>query len=164
MLLAGCGAGAEPTPTASPDTDAAAAAPTTEPTSAPTASATTEPVTCETLIDSDTLAQLQAQGWTYEESTFTAGGVTVTDGIQCEWGDLESESTASLMLFGWAPLTAVEATQMQDGLVAEGWTLTETASGADISDSFGMTYRFGDGWVLVSDVADQLLLIQRPGA
>ena len=76
---------------------------------------------------------------------------------------------------GWAPITADDAINMQAGLESEGWLreeadgtvyITEDPMQAPTTDEngYGMTYQFGDGWVLVADVKQNLLLIQRPGA
>lgn len=160
-LLTGCGSGVQPDPTASAGTPAATATPGQDgPTPAPSASAVA--ATCEGIIDPDTLADLQAQGWTYRQSPFSAGGITLDDGLQCEWGDLDGATTANLMLFGWAPVTTAESTAMQDELVAEGWEREASSDGTFVWDAFGMTYEFGEGWVTVSDLREQLPIIRRP--
>lgn len=173
-LLAGCASTPAPTPTATVGTDAPSADPSgaPEPTAAPTE--TSAALTCDTLIDADTVDQLQSQGWTAKETPFAAGGVTLDDGLQCTWADYDVPS-GNLMLFGWAPLTADQAADMQSGLETEGWLREDTGGSVYITEDpaqaptideqgYGMTYEFGDGWVIVADVKQNLLLIQRPGA
>lgn len=174
-MLSGCASSPEPTPTATVGTDAPSAdpsAPAPEPTARPTA--TDAAATCETLIVGDLLDELTAQGWTAKETPFAAGGVTVDGGLQCTWADYDVPS-GNLMLFGWAPITADQATRMQKGLEAEGWLreegsetlyITEDPMQAPTIDEngYGMTYEFGDGWVTVSDTKQNLLLISRPAS
>ncbi|PZU49577.1 MAG: nitrate ABC transporter substrate-binding protein [Microbacterium sp.] len=173
-LLAGCAGGAAPTPTGTGD-----AGPSTTPTNAqpdPSPTATTAPATatCESLITSDVLAELKEKGWTSQESPFSAGGITLDEGLQCMWADF-SVASGNLLIFGWAPITADDAINMQAGLESEGWLreeadgtvyITEDPMQAPTTDEngYGMTYQFGDGWALVADVKQNLLLIQRPGA
>lgn len=173
LLLTGCGAAAEPTPSQT----GGAGTPTTAPTAAepePSADpiATAAAATCESIISADILADLGAQGWTSQENPFTAGGVTAADGILCTWADYDVAS-ANSMLFGWAPLTADEATAMQNGLGSEGWLreidgdsvyITEDPEQALTVDEngYGMTYRFGNGWVILADTKQYLLLVERP--
>lgn len=152
-----------PTPTA---TDAGAATPTTSPTTVPEA-------TCDSLVAEDILTDLTAKGWTFEEAPFTAGDLTLDDGLQCTWADF-SVASGNLFLFGWAPITADEAQQAQDQLVAQGWTIedaedgglyvTEDGTRAPTVDEngYGMTYEFGGGWVTIADTKQNLLLIERP--
>ena len=116
--------------------------------------------------------QLVAKGWSFKETPFAAGGVTLDDGLQCTWADFTKPS-GNLLLFGWAPLTGDQATKIQNALEQEGWKresegdyvyLTQDASQAPTVDEngYGMTYEFGDGWVTLSDTKQNLLLIQRP--
>lgn len=173
-LLTGC-ASAHPEPT---DTADAAAQPTTpadtDTDATPEPQNTTASATCETIISEDTLSTLNAQGWSARESALEAGGITLDEGLQCMWTDYENP-TGDLMIFGWAPITAEEAREMQDGLVAEGWLRQEEGDVLYITEDpeqaltvdengDGMTYAFGDGWVTVADVKQGLLLIHRPGA
>ena len=174
LLLTGCGAGSQdPAPTATVGTDA--------PTTAPTASqpdATSSPdaggvdATCDSIVVADVHEQLVAKGWSFKETPFAAGGVTLDDGLQCTWADFTKPS-GNLLLFGWAPLTGDQATKIQNALEQEGWKresegdyvyLTQDASQAPTVDEngYGMTYEFGDGWVTLSDTKQTLLLIQRP--
>lgn len=175
LLLAGCGASAEPTPTETIGTDAPTQAP-TDAAPVPTAepSDTAADLTCETLLSQDLLDELAAKGWTAKEAPFAAGGVTLDKGLQCTWADYAVPS-GNLMIFGWAPITPDQAKAMQQGLGAKGWLrktdsdtvyITEDPTQAPTTDEngYGMTYEFGDGWVTVADVKQSLLLIQRPAS
>lgn len=173
LLLTGCGAGSEaPAPTATVGTDAPTTAPTSEPdpTSSPDAGGVD--ATCDSIVVADVHEQLVAKGWSFKETPFAAGGVTLDDGLQCTWADFTKPS-GNLLLFGWAPLTGDQATKIQNALEQEGWKresegdyvyLTQDASQAPTVDEngYGMTYEFGDGWVTLSDTKQNLLLIQRP--
>lgn len=175
LLLTGCGSAAQPDPTETAGTDAPTTAPTdAQPDAAATPTPTAVSATCDTIIGDELLSELGAQGWTYREAPFAAGGVTPEGGLLCTWADYDVPS-GNLMLFGWAPLTAEEAASMQRGLESEGWLREEDGTGVYITedpmqapttdeDGYGMTYRFGDGWVTVADVKQGLLLIHRPGA
>ena len=173
LLLTGCSGSAEPDPTATVGTTAPSGAP-TDAAPQPSASADAAPVdaTCESILDADTVAQFGAQNWTYKETPFAAGGVTLDDGLQCTWADYDVPS-GNLMIFGWAPITADQAAQMQQGLEAEGWLSEDDGTNSYITEDpmqaptvddngYGMTYQFGDGWVTVADVKQNLLLIQLP--
>jgi len=173
LLLTGCSGSADPDTTATVGTTAPSAAP-TDAAPQPSASADAAPVdaTCESILDADTVAQFGAQNWTYKETPFAAGGVTLDDGLQCTWADYDVPS-GNLMIFGWAPITADQAAQMQQGLEAEGWLSEDDGTNSYITEDpmqaptvdengYGMTYQFGDGWVTVADVKQNLLLIQLP--
>jgi len=175
LLLTGCGTSAEPDPTATVGGGTPSAAPTdAQPTPSATPSATAAAATCDSLIVPDVHEELGAQGWTFKETPFAAGGVTLGKGLQCTWADYTTAS-GNLMLFGWAPITVDQAADMQRGLEAQGWLREEDGSGVYITEDpmqaptiddngYGMTYQFGDGWVTVSDTKQNLLLIQRPQA
>ncbi|MFT4282777.1 hypothetical protein [Microbacterium sp.] len=130
-------------------------------------------VTCENLLPADQVAELTEQGWTFREDPFLIGDTEFPDGISCTWGDFEQEVEDDLLLFGWSPITAEEATTAQTALESEGWIIEQGADGTYVTedpegainrdeDGYGMTYLFGDGWVTVSDTKQGLLLIQRP--
>jgi hypothetical protein len=171
LLLSGCASGSEPTPTATVGGDT----PTTSPTAQPAPSATTTAsaaATCDSIIVADVHDELGAQGWTFKETPFAAGGVTLDRGLQCTWADY-SVASGNLMLFGWGPITADQAATMQQGLEAEGWLREESGDDVFITEDpmqaptiddngYGMTYEFGDGWVMVADTKQNLLLMERP--
>lgn len=172
MLLAGCGGGGSPAATSSDDPTAGVSPTPTQasPTPSPTASDVT--ATCEGIVVPDVLQNLTSLGWTYRETPFEAGGVSLDDGLQCAWADY-SVASGNLLIFGWAPITGAQADAMQQGLEAAGWIrltegstvyITEDPDQAPTldADGYGMTYEFGDGWVTVADVKQGLLLIQRP--
>ncbi|WP_336633469.1 MULTISPECIES: nitrate ABC transporter substrate-binding protein [unclassified Microbacterium] len=175
LLLSGCAGTAAQAPTAIVGTDAPTSAPpeASDPTPADP-SATPEDVTCDSLIDPDVLTDLQAQGWTAKETPFAAGGVTLSQGLVCTWANY-TQPSGSILIFGWAPLTADQSTKMQSGLEGQGWIRKKDGSSLYITEDpaqaptvdpsgYGMTYEFGDGWVTVGDLKQNLLLIRRPGA
>lgn len=173
LLLTSCAGGTAPAPASTDDVAAPTTAPSAaEPTAAPSPTVTAGALTCESLISSELLAQFDAQGWTAKQSPLSAGGVTLTEGLQCMWGDY-TVGSGNVMIFGWAPITADEATRMQRGLESEGWLREEEGGALYITEDpersptidvngYGMTYQFGDGWVMVADLKQNLLLIQRP--
>ncbi|GAA3020299.1 hypothetical protein GCM10010462_02890 [Microbacterium dextranolyticum] len=129
-------------------------------------------VTCDSIIGDDLRAEFAAQKWTSKKTPFAAGGVTLDDGLLCTWANYAVPS-GNLMMFGWAPITSDQAAKMQSGLESKGWLRKDIAGVLYITedpnqtptvdaDGFGMTYQFGDGWVTVADVKQNLLLIQRP--
>lgn len=147
------------------------------PTSTPTATSDAVDVgdlTCESLIGADTLAQLQEQNWTSQQSEFAIGDVVYDDGLACTWGDF-TVASGNVLIFGWAPIDADEATAARTELQSEGWRIEEGSEGEYLTEDpaqsltiddngYGMTYLFGDGWVTMSDTKQGLLLIERPGA
>ena len=174
LLLAGC-ATAAPGPEGSalptaPTAEATATTGPSEPSPTPT-SAPTE-VSCESIISTDTAAQLAAQGWTAKESPLVVGTTTVSDGLSCMWADFAVPSGA-LLIFGWGPIDDADAVAAQNELLAQGWMREEGTEGTYITedpmqapttdvDGYGMTYLFGDGWGTVADTKQGLLLINRP--
>jgi hypothetical protein len=86
-------------------------------TSSPTPGASTRRATRSS---SPTCEQLVAKGWSFKETPFAAGGVTLDDGLQCTWADFTKPS-GNLLLFGWAPLTGDQATKIQNALEQQGW-------------------------------------------
>ncbi len=172
LLLAGCASGSTPTPTATAGGGTSTTAPPQgQPTPSATATASAD-ATCDSIIDADTHAELSAQGWTFRETPFAAGGVTLDEGLQCTWADYTVPS-GNLLLFGWGLVTDSQAATMQQGLVTEGWPREESGGQVFITEDpmqaptvddngYGMTYEFGDGWVMVADTKQNLLLIQRP--
>lgn len=174
-LFAGCSGGASPAPTGSAD---GGGTPTPAPTDVqpkPSAdpTATIGSATCDSIVVPDIHSQLTSQGWSFKQTDFTAGGVTLPGGFQCTWADYNVAAGGNLMLFGWAPITEAQARTMKDGLIAEGWIADQASGNSFITedpmqalsvddDGYGMTYQFGDGWVTVADTKQNLLLIQRP--
>ncbi|WP_292834849.1 hypothetical protein [Microbacterium sp.] len=174
LLLVGCGAPAQPTPTEATMTTTPSPVNTELGGATPTASATASvsDATCDTLVSEGILADLTAQEWTYREDPFTIGDITLDDGLQCMWADFTTAS-GNLFLFGWAPITSDEAAQAQSQLIAQGWTVEQAPDGVYVTEDgsqaptvdengYGMTYQFGDGWVIVADTKQNLLLIERP--
>ena len=89
--------------------------------------------------------------------------------------DLDGPATDNLLVFGWAPIAASEATRLQADLIGQGWLREDGAQGTYITtdpqyavavdeDGYGMTYLFGDGWVTLALTKQGLVLIERPDA
>lgn len=168
----GC-APAEPAPVVTTASPAAAPAPT------PTPSATrTGPVvrpadlTCETLIAPEVAAAFAEAGWTPQEDVFRMGSRELADGLWCMWGAAGAD-TASLQIYGWAPLDAAEAEEAEEELIDRGWVREDGDGGVYVTenpdttvatddDGYGMTFLFRDGWVAVSDTKEGLLVIEPP--
>ncbi|MBM7463204.1 nitrate ABC transporter substrate-binding protein [Microbacterium dextranolyticum] len=171
VLLTGCAGTAATTPTEVVGTGAVTTAP-AAPVAEPSPSGSPLDVTCDSIIGDDLRAEFAAQKWTSKKTPFAAGGVTLDDGLLCTWANYAVPS-GNLMMFGWAPITSDQAAKMQSGLESKGWLRKDIAGVLYITedpnqtptvdaDGFGMTYQFGDGWVTVADVKQNLLLIQRP--
>lgn len=167
--LTGCATAALPATTQTPT---AAATATPEPTLTATPDAEGAIPTCEDLIPSSLVEQFTAQGWTSRADLFRVGELTLSDGVQCVWGDY-SVASDHVLIFGWAAATAAEADQARASLLASGWRVADDASGSYITEDpataiatdengYGMTYQFGDGWITVADTKQGLLLIERP--
>ncbi|WP_036318986.1 hypothetical protein [Microbacterium indicum] len=150
LLLAGCGASG----------DAQEATP------APTASATPEELTCESMVSSDFADQLADLGWTAREDVFRIGEHEIDGGIQCTWGDPANGAEVA-QIYGWAEIDADAATEMEQYLAGQGWTVEEGDGVVYVTedpeyamyqddDGYGMTYEFGDGWVKLADTKASL--------
>lgn len=162
-----------PAPAATTTADAAsttAAEPDTA-TTTPTPTETVAP-TCESIVPADFVERAAEYNWTAQQRDFTIDSITVPDGLWCVWGDY-SIATDNVAIYGWAPITDQGAAEARAELLANGWQLIEDAGGDYFtvdpsfalqpdSDGYGMTYRFGDGWVIVSDTKQGLSLIQIP--
>jgi hypothetical protein len=169
---------------ASPDAtpEASAPAPSAEPTEPtepqPEPTETTAEVpdpTCETMIPATTVADFESVGWTARADRMFAGEIEVVGGLQCVWADFEGPAGEHLQLFGWGTITAEDAQAAQDSLESQGWIREEAADGVYITerpetalavdaDGYGMTYFFGDGFVMLADTKQGLLLIEWPPA
>lgn len=174
-LLAGC---------AAPGTDSGASDPASPPSSSATPSAPSDgagtpapaptagviPSTCETVVPESVSTPLTQAGWTYQEAPFALADITLDDGLLCAWGDATNDQ---VQIYGIAPVTADDALNAQEQLVASGWIREELPDGVYITEDpayavtvdaegYGMTYFFGDGWVSVSDTKEGLLVIQHP--
>lgn len=165
LMLSACAA-EDPTAPEGPAAPAASASPEPEP------AATIDPadVTCENMLGEATVDEFDASDWSVREDPFVILDLELPDGIACTWGDFSSPTSDDLVLFGWSPISADDAAAVQDALVAEAWIREE--SGGDVlvtedpalalrldDEGYGMTYRFGDGWVMVSDTKQGLDLI-----
>jgi hypothetical protein len=144
----------------------------TSPTPTPSPTQSEEPVgdpTCETIIPATTVEDFESVGWTARSETFRIGEVEIPEGVQCVWGDFTT-ATDHVQIYGWAPISADEAVDAQNALVAQGWRREETPEGLIVTESaettvatddqgYGLTYLFGDGWVKYADTKQGLLLV-----
>lgn len=171
VFTAGCAATPEPEPTQDASAAPSQVEPNPEPTAEPTSDAVADP-TCDTLIPAATVADFESVGWTSISEAFRVGSVELSEGIQCVWGDFTTASD-QLQMFGWAPISATEARSVQDELVSGGWRREDAPEGVYITEptettiatddeGYGLTYLFGDGWVMFADTKQSLLLIERP--
>lgn len=177
VALAGataCSSGHSPVPATSSTSGArVTASPTPSPDAIDVPAAFPRPLDCETLIPADTVAALHKQGWSAAQRDFAFGPDPVPGGIACLWADPTTASDHGL-LYGWAPISGVDAAAREAELVSEGWIREDSARGVYITadprtalskdaDGYGMTYLFGRGWVSVSDTKQGLILIDPKG-
>ncbi len=179
LLTVSCAASAEPAPTNVDTVPDPAVDPAPVTTPEPVATAAPEEdepveVTCDTLISTDLVADLEAQGWTAKEEPFAIGEATFTDGLSCTWGDF-STATGNVLIFAWAPVTAAESEAAQSQLEADGWIRETGETGVYYTEDpalalnidengYGMTYLFGEDSVALSDTKQGLLLIENTTA
>lgn len=171
-VLSGCAGSPEPaTSTSAPST-----AP-TKPVTTPTPTETTAPQAdpaCDTIIPQDVVDDFAKVKWSSISDPFTIGETELPDGILCTWGDVEVASD-HVAMYGWAPIDADTATQLQSRMLQEGWVretgsdgiyITEDKStvAAPDDEGYGWTYLFGDGWVKFSDTKQGIVLVEWPPA
>jgi hypothetical protein len=148
-LLAGCAMTGSPETGASP-----AATPTTTPTSTPvTTSLPGIPETCEDLVDDATLADYAAGGYTlsadFEQRAAVEGwpirAFVAYGGLLCQWGYPASDASDA---YGYAPITAEQAEEQRQGLLAEGFASSDALGGTVLqlaSEYVTEYYLFVDG-------------------
>lgn len=170
VALVGCAGSPDPeiTTTTAPPVVA-------EPSATPTATATPTPdaaaPTCETLIPESLIEEFESHNWSYKQDVLRVGSIVLRDGIQCVWGDY-SVASDNVQIFGWAPISESEAHDARAELLGSGWQRVDDDSAEYITenpetavathDGYGMTYQFGDGWLLFADTKQGLVLIERP--
>lgn len=146
------------------------------PTPTPTATADAEPAgepTCDTIIPENTVAEFERVSISFEQEEMRIGGTPVEGGIQCMWANFDGPATDHVLIFGWAPMAAKDATIAEDALEAEGWVREEGDEGVYLTENpdiiiskddegYGMTYLFGEGWVKLADTKQGLLLVDWP--
>jgi len=151
--------GAGEPPTAMPSAPEATAQP-SDPAAEPT---------CETIIPPSLVAEFQGYGMTAQEEDFRVGEHVVDGGLQCTWGN-HDVATDHVQIYGWAPIDATRAVELQAYLESQGWVreegegvvyITEDPDFAMTVDEhgYGMTYAFGDGHVLLADTRQGLALV-----
>lgn len=171
-LLVGCSAAESPT-TQESNSPAASATALSTPSSTPTP----EPVvaTCENTVTAETLASLQAAGWTagqiedpwYIVEDFPAG-------ISCTWGDY-TIATDNVSWLAWAPVPDAQAEGLINALLAQGgWVREDGAEGVYITavdadrmpmtdaEGYATTYLFADGQVKAATTKSELVAITAP--
>ncbi|WP_345750798.1 hypothetical protein [Microbacterium rhizophilus] len=142
--------------------------------SAPATQATGEPAapdaepTCETIVPATLVADFEEYGLQAMEEPFAFGDpatTTIPDGIMCTWGNPEVATDHGVQLFGWAPLDAAGQKKWTAFLAEQGWTRSEGEGLIYLSDPFegveGMTYAFGDGFVVLADTKQSVALVTR---
>ena len=175
LALAACSTGPAPSPTPTTTESAPPAAPVETPDASPSAAAEASAPSCDTLISASLVDELTSYGWTSRTDDFLVGATVVEGGLQCTWADFDGPATDNLLVFGWAPIAASEATRLQTELISQGWLREDGAQGTYITtdpqyavavdeDGYGMTYLFGDGWVTLALTKQGLVLIERPDA
>ncbi|GGH33911.1 hypothetical protein [Microbacterium album] len=124
---------------------------------------------CDTIIPTSLAAEFTGFGMTALEEEFRIGEHVIEGGIQCTWGDHDI-ATDHVQIYGWAPIEPAHAAEMQEYLEAQQWRreegqgfvyLTENSDFATTvdDDGYGMTYAFGDGFVLLADTKQGLALV-----
>ena len=116
VLSTACSSTPEPEPTQSSAAPTATTAPEPEVTAEPTTEPAATP-TCEELISDTMVADFTAVGWTVQEEVFRVGSLEIAEGVLCRWGDFTTASD-HLQMFGWAPITAADASSVRSELVA----------------------------------------------
>ncbi len=175
LALAACSTGPAPSPTPTTTESAPPAAPVETPDASPSATAEASAPSCDTLISASLVDELTSYGWTSRADDVRVGATVVEGGLQCTWADFDGPATDNLLVFGWAPIAASEATRLQADLIGQGWLREDGAQGTYITtdpqyavavdeDGYGMTYLFGDGWVTLALTKQGLVLIERPDA
>jgi hypothetical protein len=150
-------------------------APAPEPSAEATEAVVLEDPTCETIIPEAIVADFESVGWSARADPFYVGARELPEGLQCMWADFAGEAGDHVQIFGWAPIADDDAADAQDDLVSQGWVREDGDEGVYITqnpemtiapdeDGYGMTYLFGDGWVIVADTKQGLVLIEWPPA
>ena len=154
LALAGCSGSAEPAPTGAPVATA------TPPSSG-------VEMSCDTIMRPSFVEQLKELGWVAQEAPFRIGEHVIDGGIQCVWGD--EAGLDSGQMYGWAPIDAESAVEMQDYLETNGWVVSEDDEYVYVSEdperSYAaspeevLTYQFAPGWVALADTKSGLALV-----
>lgn len=173
MGLTACSAPSSPSSATTPKSSTPTAEATPEPQETPTPQATAASPACDTIISEGTVKALSDAGWTHEAREFEIGDIVLTDGLLCLWADYSVVSDHG-QLYGWAPVSAEDASAAQSWLRAQGWIRETAPEGVYFTEDpqfslgtdeagYGMTYLFGDGWVKLSDTKQGLILIEWTG-
>ena len=171
LISTACAGGDQAAPDSSKAPDPVATSPTPTPDAEPTEAAVGDP-TCETIIPASIVADFESVGWTVRAEPFRAGEIEIPEGVQCVWGDF-STATDHVQIFGWAPISEDDATEVEDHLVEVGWRVEESSEGTIVTESaettvatddegYGLTYLFGEGWVKYADTKQGLILVVWP--
>ena len=139
LALAACSTGPAPSPTPTTTESAPPAAPVETPDASPSATAEASAPSCDTLISASLVDELTSYGWTSRGDDFLVGATVVEGGLQCTWADFDGPATDNLLVFGWAPIAASEATRLQADLIGQSWLREDGAQGTRNA------YRFTNG-------------------
>ncbi len=148
-------------------------APAPEPSAEPTEAVASGDPTCETIIPDEIVADFESLGWKARADPFFVGELEIPEGVWCVWADFEGQAGDHVQIFGWAPIDEDVARDAQTDLISQGWVREDGPDGVYITENpemtiatdaegYGMTYRFGDGWVMVADTKQGLVLIEWP--
>ena len=168
LATSACAGTGAPNPTPRRRLQPVATSPSPEPSPTGSTAPTADP-TCETIIPAATVEDFDSVGWTARAEPFRIGELEIDGGVQCIWGDFTT-ATDHVQIYGWAPISADDADEAQNALVAQGWKVEETPEGLIVTESadttvatddqgYGLTYLFGDGWVKYADTKQGLLLV-----
>ena len=126
--------------------------------------------TCTTIIPDTLVADFKEYGLSAIEEPFAFGDpatTTVEGGITCKWGNPEVPTDHGVQIYGWAPMDEAGREKWTAFLTEQGWTHSQGEGLEYFGDPFaegGMTYAFGDGFVIVADTEDALPLVSFPAS
>lgn len=134
-----------------------------------TAETPAEELTCEAILRPSFVTELTDLGWSARQDPFRVGEHELKGGVQCVWGDYE-HGTDIAQMYGWAPVSAEQSTELQTYLEDNGWLKEEEGDYVYLTENpeivsyipegeYGMTYQFADGWVAMADTKQGLDLI-----
>jgi hypothetical protein len=143
---------------------------TTAPAGDATGGAPDAPPTCSTIIPATLVADFEEYGLTAIEEPFAFGDpatTTIEGGITCKWGNPDVPTDHGVQIYGWAPMDEAGHRKWAAFLTEQGWKPSKGDALEYFGDPFaegGMTYAFGDGFVIVADTRDSLPLVSFPAS
>ena len=124
--------------------------------------------TCATIIPETLVADFEEYGLEAISEPFAfddPATTSVEGGITCKWGNPDVPTDHGVQIYGWAPLDDAAREKWTAFLTEQGWTPSEENGMQYFGDPFaegGMTYAFGDGYVILADTRDGLALVAFP--